>query len=96
VPLSASVGPGVDAQVVFDQNLVTGPLDEGGWSWRSMGVRYEGDEVSVLSGSVVSLSGIPTGADPGVDNIDYSPPPFDVVSLATGLPAVGFTGFPAT
>lgn len=35
-----------------------------------------------------------TGPDPTPNSVEYSPPPFDVTSRRSGLPAAAFTGVP--
>lgn len=81
--------------ITFDEPLLAGPLVAGNWS-----VCQGNQQLPVLSalatGSTVQLQLGPPGLPCGTNGVSFSPPPFDVTSLATGFRAEAFTHFPIT
>ncbi len=96
VPISATRTLPDIAFVTFDQDLVIGPLEDSLWTWRSNNRAFEALNAEVNAGAVVELTGLDVGPDVGPNVISFSPPPFDVLSLGTGLPAAAFVDFPLT
>ena len=78
--------------VTFDRPLQSGALEGSNWTWRFAGTLYDAAGAEA-DGTMVLLDGSPTGFEPGADVVNYSPPPFDVVS-AGGEPAAAFSDFP--
>jgi len=97
VPVAAALNGAGPATVTFDQPLVPGALDPANWF-----LRFNNTFISPLvipgnpsaAGSTVSIIFFTAGPDPGPDVVSFSPPPNDVVSLATAIPAAAFSDFP--
>lgn len=85
--------PGASVTVRFDQALVPANLDTDNWVVYSGGHTYITNEAIAL-GTDVLLDVSENGLGPITEVVCFSPPPDDVVALATGLPAAGFTDFP--
>lgn len=78
----------------FDKPLQPGALNSANWSLRANGNALSANTAAAAGNVVSGIMGLPV-ADPGIDVINFAPPPADVLSL-TGLPAVAFAGFPLT
>jgi len=91
VPVSAMWESGsTEIAVLFDQPLMDGPIEPTNWTFQPASFQTV-VAAEVIDGNVLlTLSGSP----PAVESVSYSPPPFDVVSDATGEPAEGFSEFP--
>lgn len=80
--------------VTFDQPLAADPaLDAGNWSARADGDIRAGVSAATAGDQVVVVTS-PAGPNPGPDVVTFTPPPFDVLSAAGGLPAAGFADYP--
>lgn len=78
--------------------MVPGPKNIANWSARVNNLRKV-PAIATVPGvppfTVIDFIGWTVGVpDIGPPVIDYAPPPFDLVSSGTGLPAVAFTDFP--
>lgn len=95
IPLSATLNPATGiAEVVFDQPLVPGALDNGNWfvvgdasEWSTLGA------VAAASTVTLTLTRSLANPSPGVTYGAITP---DVVGLVGGLPAAEFFQFPIT
>ena len=78
----------------FDKPLKPGTLDFANWTMRPMGNVWNATS-AVSAGAVVS--GLATLGAPqfGAAIINFAPPPFDVVGVAS-QPTVAFSAFPLT
>ena len=97
LPISANLNPGRTVLTVFfDQPLVPGLVNAGNWSavWDTLNRTIS---TASVSGNKVTMPALPGGFNPVADNCSYSgAAPVFVTSLASGLPAAPFTGFPIT
>lgn len=96
-PVVANWTLGLAAKVTFNEALQPGFLVIGSWTMRWAGWNYPVTLAQILfppQDLVVLLSKGAPGIDPGPDRVTYTPPPFDVRSVATGLPNPGFVDFP--
>lgn len=73
-------------------------IDADNWSCRAGSIRYDGNDIPPWRASRFDARGTVTaiGADIGADVADFTPPPFDVRSRSSDLPAAAFTDFPLT
>lgn len=78
--------------VTFDKALQPGVLDFTNWFFRAANTAWLGD-FATAAGAVVAGTATQGLEDLGPDVVNFTPPPFDVLSL-TGLPAVAFADFP--
>lgn len=79
--------------VFFDQLLVPRGIDRLNWSMRYNNIRYFANLASTNLSYVHFWAAGPLPR-PGIDSVTYAPPPFDVVSAGTGVPAPPFAEFP--
>lgn len=85
-------------EVDFNRRLKPGPLNGANWSCRVAGWAYAGPvdvgwrAIAKTAAGPVFL-GLP---DAGPDKCRYDPPPFDVRSKTSDLPAAAFDDFPLT
>lgn len=86
--------------MVFSHPLITGPVDRDNYS-----VRYNNQRFTIADAGVgpfpptvlILLWSFPGVPDAGPDVVDFSPPPFDLISdTARQIPAPGFTDYPIT
>ena len=96
MPVSATVLAGPDRlQVTFDQPLQPGTVAGGNWGMLHAGFIWGDTGPGTAAGSTVTVpmaQALPVAGE----TCDYSPPPFDVLGLAGGLPAASFAGLPIT
>lgn len=97
VPISAILdAPMTGLTIAFDKTLQNElSLDTANWTvrWNNLNRTVTG---GVASGTSVVLTLTPGGADAGIDRVDFSPPPDDVITAENALPVVAFTDFPVT
>jgi hypothetical protein len=95
VPLSAVYGAPDTLIVTFDQALVGGALSTVPWAVRIGGYTYNVASATA-SGVEVGMLISQGAANPGADVVSWTPPPADIVSAGTGVPAAAFADFPIT
>lgn len=93
-PISATFVLGT-LVVTFDQALAGGAVNAANWTACDSGNRRDCTGALVV-GSEVRLTLGPPLLPCSPDGVTFAPPPFDVVSAASGLPAAGFADFPIT
>jgi hypothetical protein len=81
--------------VTFDKPLVAGVLNAGNWFVRVGGNSYGITSAISLIPAVLLTLGAPV-LNPGPNVVSYSPPPFDVLSSGSLVPAEAFSDFPVT
>lgn len=80
--------------VTFDRELRTATLDPGNWLARWTNKRYAA-VTAAAAGQVVRFT-LNAGVDwPGLNIVNFTPPPFDVLSKRR-IPAAAFSDFPLT
>lgn len=97
VPISAVIdGPMTGLEVLFDPDIANEPaIDTANWTvrWNNLNRNVTAADIT---GSSVNLTLTPGGSDPGIDRVNYAPPPFDVLTSDGGNPVQPFTDFPVT
>ena len=79
--------------MIFDQPLVPGVVDHTNWAL-DFGEQVWSPTYAIATASYVTIV-FEAGGPNGPFNVcSYHPPPFDVLSLATGTPAPAFSNFP--
>lgn len=79
--------------VTFDKPIQPGLLDPGNWYWRWNNVVHDAAApCTAVGNTLVCTEGGGVGGI-GDNEVNYAPPPHDVLSL-TGTPTQAFTGFP--
>lgn len=102
LPISATQANRLaDVIVTFDQPLVGGVSAKANWHGRAKNAgqpRSFGAAVfdPVIAGAVVTVDPKLTFIGAGAPQISYDATPADVVSLATGIPALPFLNYPVT
>ncbi len=97
VPVSAIINPGATQLVItFDRQLFPNPFPNlANWS-----VRWANFTRTVSSGNAtgftLTLNLVIGGADAGIDQVTFAPPPFDILDLVTLREVQAFTDFPVT
>lgn len=87
-----NAGPPETVVVGFDSPIVAGVLDFPNWTVRYSNLRYIVSG-AVSDGAAVTVTIVTPIAEPGVNDLTYAPPPFDVIAVC-GTPAAAFAGFP--
>lgn len=94
VPIGAIYTVGIDRlQVFFDIDLEPGPITGSTITFRANNVARRATS-PVATGDVVTASSTVIGADIGIDQVTYTPPPFDIRRAVSREPAVAFTDLP--
>lgn len=89
-------GPITQLVVTFDEDLVFAPS-----ILPSNYIIRHTDQIRTVttgnvSGAVLTLNLTPGAADPGIDKIDYDPPPWELVTLLSDLEVAAFADYPVT
>lgn len=79
--------------VTFNHLLVPAALDPGTWTIRHADQNFVVQAAAALTNEV-TLTHAPGLADLGPDVVNYTPPPYDVISLGGLVPAGAFLNFP--
>ena len=97
VPINVNYyhSPYFQAYVFFDQAIDAGMLDNPNWTLRWSNYRYQASAAQAFT-SYLRFSTTSPLPDAGANIVDFAPPPFDVVSTDTGMPAAAFTDYPIT
>lgn len=93
-PVSATFVLGT-LHVTFTDQLQAGALNAANWLVCDSGFQRNATSALAVGDEVRLTLGPPLLPCPVV-GVTFTPPPFDVVSAASGLPAVGFADFPIT
>jgi hypothetical protein len=82
--------------ITFDKPMVTAAgINLGNWELRFNNLDYVPSWAAV-AGNVVTLNVAGGIADPGIDRVNYDPPPPSLRTLENARDVVAFTDFPLT
>lgn len=96
VPIAATYDVLLDKLIVtFDRTLVPQAVTAGTITFRVSGNLRRAINIAA-AGTTVADDSVFVVASPGADVVNYAPPPFDILDLITGAPAVAFADFPLT